>query len=58
MVLNAVLFIPRKNIYNKIICRKMFKKLGNSVCLLLLENGREQLQPLTCLGGCLGYDRG
>lgn len=51
------LSIPRKNIYNKIICRNIFKKLGNSVCLLLLEDGREQLQSLTCLDGCLGCDK-
>lgn len=56
-MLNAVFVYSKKNIYNKIICRKIFKKLENFVFLLLLENGREQLQSLTCLDGCLGCDK-
>lgn len=55
IVLNAAFVYSKRNIYNKIICRKIFKKLGISVSLL--ENGREQLQSLTCLDGCLGCDR-
>lgn len=46
-MLNAAFVYSKRNIYNKIICRKIFKKLGNSVSLFLKVAGSTAVPDLS-----------
>lgn len=50
IVLNTAFVYSKRNIYNKIICRKIFKKLGISVCLFLKMAGSSCSRWLVWMG--------